>query len=244
MRRTWGRWMAKVTIWLLGFSALFTPVAAALQASFLLGLESYARGWTQAGQELVEEAAADPANTEARLIFGMMQWAEGRPEAAQSTLHGLYRDAGGELRPHLQVLMGRLFLDLNLPGRAEAVTREALAGHPELMLGQLTLGEALLAQGRPADALEPLAAARTGAPDLSAAYLLEGQAHATLGQWEEARRVLEDGIKVDPWSAPMHFTLGQVYEHLNERDRANHSYRRAAQLDPSLAASIPPAVNL
>src|SRR5690606_34075257 len=75
MRRSWGRWVARVTIWLLGSSALFVPTAAAFQASFLLGLESYARGWTQAGQELVEEAAADPANTEARLIFGMMQWA-------------------------------------------------------------------------------------------------------------------------------------------------------------------------
>src|SRR5690606_19263458 len=45
MRRAWGRWLARVMIWLVGLSTWGAPLVGAVQASFLLGLESYARGW-------------------------------------------------------------------------------------------------------------------------------------------------------------------------------------------------------
>lgn len=232
MRRAWGRWVARVMIWLLGLSTLGTPVAAAVQASFLLGLESYARGWTEAGEQLVEAAAADPQDHEARLMLGLMRWAGRRVEKAYTTLEGLIPDLPGEYRPHLEVLVGRLLLELDQVAQAEQVSRQVLAEHPELVLGQLTLAEALLIQGRTEEALEPLKTARTASPDLSRTYLLEGQALASLGRLEEAQEVLEVGVLIDPWSATMQLELAQVYEMLNLSDRAAHAYRRAAQLGP------------
>lgn len=232
MRRAWGRWMARLMIWLLGLSTLGAPGTAAVQASFLLGLESYARGWTQAGEQLVEAAASEPQDHEARLVLGLMRWAANRVEKAHATLEALIPDLSPEYRPHLQVLVGRILLDLDQVGQAEQVSRQVLEEHPELVLGQLTLGEALLVQGRTEEALEPLKTARTASPGLSRAYLLEGQALASLGRWAEAQEVLEVGARIDPWSATMQLELARVYEMLGETDRAAHAYRRAAQLGP------------
>lgn len=230
MRRAWGRWLARVMIWLVGLSTWGAPLVGAVQASFLLGLESYARGWTHAGEQLVEAAAADPHDHEARLMLGLMQWAGGRLEAAHATLDGLLSGLPERYRPHLQVLVGRLLLELNQVDQAEALSRQVLADHPGLALGQLTLAEALLSQGRREEALEPLRAARAAGPGVSRVYLLEGQVLASLGRADEAREVLELGARIDPWSAELQLALAQVYEMLALTDRAEHAYRRAAQL--------------
>lgn len=230
MRRAWGRWMARVMVWLLWISSLGAPGAAAVQASFLLGLESYARGWTHAGEQLVEAAASDPQDHEARLVLGLMRWAGNRLEKAQAALESLLPDLPAEYRPSIQALLGRLLLELDQIERAEQVSREVVQARPDLILSQLTLGEALLAQGRTEEALEPLKIARTGSPGLSRAYLLEGQVLASLGRWAEAREVLEVGARVDPWSGAMQLELARVYEMLGEADRAAHAYRRASQL--------------
>ncbi|HEY8530925.1 MAG TPA: hypothetical protein VIL08_01640, partial [Limnochorda sp.] len=142
MRRAWGRWMARVMVWLLWISSLGAPGAAAVQASFLLGLESYARGWTHAGEQLVEAAASDPQDHEARLVLGLMRWAGNRLEKAQAALESLLPDLPAEYRPSIQALLGRLLLELDQIERAEQVSREVVQARPDLILSQLTLGEA------------------------------------------------------------------------------------------------------
>jgi tetratricopeptide (TPR) repeat protein len=75
------------------------------------------------------------------------------------------------------------------------------------------------------------------------APLLEllGAIHGSLGEWSQARQVLEEACRLEPDSAPACFQLGWVEENLDEPERARESYQRALRLDPEFSEA---ALNL
>ena len=76
--------------------------------------------------------------------------------------------------------------DGDYAGAAAVFTELASSGGPNVQLeARLRLGQALIAVGRPADALEPLQSAASAHPETPATFLL-GRALATVGRCQEA----------------------------------------------------------
>jgi tetratricopeptide (TPR) repeat protein len=98
-------------------------------------------------------------------------------------------------------------------------------------------GAALLAIGRTAEAAAAFrgALAGAGAGDNIAAILGLAQSLRQLGEWGEARALLERGARLDPGNAQIVFALGLVCDDANDNAGAIAAYRRCVALRPDLA---------
>lgn len=152
-------------------------------------------------------------------------------EAENSYRHILARGPNAWAAGNLAALMTR-------SGRAadaEALLRDALAAAPceaeARATLELQLGIALRAQCRYAEALEPLARARTGG-DRRDAAIEYANVLQHLARFDDAAHVYEELLARDPLDLEVHASLNE----LSRRDGASFtSYDRAQQLRPRSA---------
>ena len=93
------------------------------------------------------------------------------------------------------------------------------------------LGELLCRARQPQEAIKlvsPLSGQSDG--EKARINLVMGWAKRQLGQLEEAKNFLQEGIKQDSTSPRLRFELGRIYQKLNDSERAMQTYFQALQL--------------
>jgi tetratricopeptide (TPR) repeat protein len=84
-------------------------------------------------------------------------------------------------------------------------------------------------------ALDYIKRAREAGDNSVDGYWVEGMSLAYLGEWNQARLVLESGLERDQGFAPLHVAMAYVFEEEGSLAQARTSIERALQLDPKLA---------
>lgn len=100
---------------------------------------------------------------------------------------------------------------------------------------QLRLANALMREGRPAEAAACYGHAIALAPDRADARYNLGVALRDLGRWAEAERQFRDALVLNPDHAEAHNNLGLTLQNQGRLDEAAACYRRAIALRPGHA---------
>jgi choline-sulfatase len=117
---------------------------------------------------------------------------------------------------------------------AARVYRDIAARDPENPLVNLRLADALLRAGRARESIAPFRKVVVGEPRTVDAHVGLATAYAQLERWEDARRVLEAALKIDPGSGQVQFNLGELARTSGDL-KAARSHYEAALKDPVTA---------
>lgn len=116
---------------------------------------------------------------------------------------------------------------------SENSLRDALAREPNSFDANRRLGIALLARGKPTEAIPYLArAAKINPKDDHNAYDL-AQAYAATGDYQHALEAAKSLVARNENDAAFHHLLGDVHENLSDPLDAVREFQRAAELDPT-----------
>lgn len=137
--------------------------------------------------------------------------------AARWYFLGLAFERAGRLGPAVDCLRKALRLDADLNG------------------GLRTLGQTLLNDGKPAEAIVVLDAATLKQPRDALLWRLLGLAHATTNQHRRAVASYLVSIEIEPLAPETHCDLGGSYEKLDRLDEAERAFTECVRLDPKVA---------
>lgn len=113
--------------------------------------------------------------------------------------------------------------------------RQHLRLHPEDAAGRLRLGNALLADGRPAEAALEYRSVLAADPDDGNAHFSLAQAFQALGRPDQAIAHYSEALRLIPEHVEAHTNMGNALFALNRAPEAVESYRRALALEPDRA---------
>jgi len=187
---------------------------------------------------LEKAVALDGANKDAWYYLGRAYYTKSRlAEARKAFLTVLDldpRDVKAENN------LGLIFESGGQPVAAIEAYRKAIAWqeqspHPSEQ-PYVNLGNLLVEQGRPAEAIGPLEKAVALAPDNAFCRLMVGVYYRKIGRLETARYELERAIQLDPENAVAHYQLGRLYTEIHAPDLARAEFERTAELKSRAAA--------
>jgi len=136
--------------------------------------------------------------------------------------------------PHLCYLQGLRLLCAHQVTAAVDCLAAAVAALPNHERAHVNLVRALLAAGRPQQALLAADAALALLPHHAELYFARGTALNGLGRPIEARDALQRAVALDPSHAPSHLNLGNACADLDDLEAAECHIRSALRLDPAL----------
>ncbi|GAC1434301.1 MAG: hypothetical protein NVSMB58_20240 [Terriglobales bacterium] len=121
------------------------------------------------------------------------------------------------------------------PDDAAAAYRTAIqwqdGAHKKDYVPFLGLGRTLLSQNKPREALPfALRATQLSPRDIPSLRLL-GKTYSALHKFALAKTALEEGVRLDPQNADLHFMLGQVYRRLGLKQQAETEFARYPSLN-------------
>ena len=118
-------------------------------------------------------------------------------------------------------------------GNAEGALQRALAVQPDSVPAMYLLAQLEHEEGMDLQAMELLVKAHKQAPENMDVILL--LAHLSMNQNfpEDALRLLEEGVKIDPKRPGLHAALGECYFRVGKTDKAIEEFRTLLRLDPS-----------
>ena len=103
---------------------------------------------------------------------------------------------------------------------------------PDHAHARLALGQLLLADDQPREALVHLRVAVAGLPESGAVRGLLAAALLAVGEVREALAEMDAAVARQPDSASLRFDRARLYEAMGDLDAAIDDYRRAVELDP------------
>jgi Flp pilus assembly protein TadD len=118
---------------------------------------------------------------------------------------------------------------------AARVYRDIAARDPENPLVNLRLADALLRAGHPREAIAPFRRIVDGEPRTVDAHVGLATAYLQLGRSDDARRVLEAALHIDPASGQVQFNLGELARVAGDMKTARARYETALR-DPVTAS--------
>ena len=171
-------------------------------AAFQLGFSLLNSGRRDEGVAALQRAVgAQPTHLPALTVLARIEMEAGRLDAAWGYLEPLYDSNSG--MPQVRQLVGRwhwqagnVATKIPDPARAESYFHAGVNVNPADPELQASLGVLLLTQGRFAEALPSLEAYHRLQPDNARSALFLGQAYASVGRVDDARRVLTQGENV------------------------------------------------
>jgi TolB-like protein/Tfp pilus assembly protein PilF len=160
---------------------------AEAHASLAHALCVYDFEWTAAEREFRRAISLDPWYTFARLAFAICLQDQGRFEEAITELEAAR--VADPLAPHVNAVLGRVYVNARQPDQAIAALHEALRLGPELDLVYQQLGHAYLQKGMQQEAITALRHAAELSGGRDSAHL--AYACAVAGQRTEAERIVD-----------------------------------------------------
>jgi predicted Zn-dependent protease len=193
---------------------------------FRLGHPAEAIPYLEKAHTAVERANIDP-----QYVLGLCYADVARYDDARHAFALQYGFAGDSAEAYL--LAGRLFLRREFRDQATVQANKALELNPTLPLAHELLGEAALARGDVAGAIQELEAERKINPLNGDLYDRLGDAYLRAGQYPEAQKALNRAVLLEPTATGPYLLLGQTFLKLNQPIQALHYLDRAAKMDPS-----------
>jgi predicted Zn-dependent protease len=181
--------------------------------------------------ENLEHAGILHANVEPEYVLGLCYSDVARYDDARHAFAAQYGFGGDSAEAYL--LAGRLFLRRELRNEAAEQAKKALALNPNLPLAHELLGEAALASGDLASAIQELEAERKINPLNGDVYDRLGDAYLRGGQYEDAQTALNRAVLLEPSATGPYILLGETMLKLKEPIQALHYLNRAEKMDPS-----------
>jgi protein O-mannosyl-transferase len=117
----------------------------------------------------------------------------------------------------------------------ERLWRDTLAKNPAAWMAHVNLGDLLLNNGRPAEAIPYLDRGLALKPDVPESYHSRGNAARAMGRPDEARTFYERSLQVDPRYAPAYNALGLLLLDQRKEVEAAEEFQRAARLRPDFS---------
>lgn len=158
-----------------------------------------------AKEELDQALELNPALTEAHNWLGIYWYRKGEPERAIEEYRTALEDPAYPRVSRARVLvnLGRLLLEEGdveaaIPTLSEATRAPLPSDDQVFVLSRLLLGEALIKNGRPDEALGTLERLLEGPRPAARALLLAGMAHRDLGELERAEDRLRQVLRQAP----------------------------------------------
>ncbi len=133
--------------------------------------------------------------------------------------------------------LGELHVIAGMPEEANKYIQPVLVQNPEDIEALELQGRALLGQGLPLRALDPLLAAQQLDPTVVSTQRLVGIACMQTAQWSCGEDALRAAIELQPGDPELHLELGQLYRTAGEEtwDRAQWHFQKTLQLAPQAA---------
>lgn len=206
------------------------------QAWLLLARVSVAAGdFGGAAAALARARAAGAKGPQVDALQARIWLSTGRAQALLAALdhHQIHLP-----QPDQALMQARALLGIGKPDQAIATVQPLLARQPTLIAAQDVLAESLAQQGKLAEALQRLDAARRLDPKSPEPLLLEGRIDQWLGQFPGAEQALMASLKRMPRSEPiLHrmtalIALTESRLALGQLDAATESYKALAELEP------------
>jgi len=199
--------------------------------------------WLQQGyrsQQAGEVAAADrcyrrvlerdPGNADAHYLLGALLGQHGDPAAAVGYLQQAIAAKADFSDAH--AALGNVYLVLENHAAAVASYERAVALDARNAAAYFNLGVVYQSGGRPAAALEAYTHAYALAPNLPKLLKNRTALQIELGQYDDARRMLEAVLSERPDDLEALKCLGSVLQNLHCPDQALAYYEKAHGLDP------------
>ncbi len=164
--------------------------------------------YAEAATEFRRAVAAKPDSVEARVNLGTVLGLSGDPSGAAEQFLEALRLHPQNVTAHFN--LGSLLVEEGAPAQALPHLEAAAAGRPQDAEARRLLARALRDAGRPQGALEQYAKALELAPGDEAARLGEAETLVRLERYGEARRKLEEGLKVIPGSGLLSHALARL----------------------------------
>ncbi len=184
---------------------------------------------------------ADPQNSSAVVLLGLLLDAQGRPDEALALLQGVPRNDAliGQVRD----VQGRILSDEKRLNEAYVLAASAAAA-PGAGVGDLSrLGDVFQAMKRPSEAADAygraitLARAQGVRTELWPMLLLQASALEEAKRWPEAKQALEQGLAIAPDQPLLLNFLGYAKLERGENiDAAEAMIRKASDLAPDDAS--------
>jgi tetratricopeptide (TPR) repeat protein len=168
-------------------------------------------------------------------VYGVMTFHRNALYASEITL---WADTAAKApeNPRARLHLGRALYDSNRIAEADEQFRRALQLQPSGNFdAQFDLGDAILREGRPAEAIGHLAEAVRLKPDSFAAQSSWGDALFAAGQVGPAMEHYEQALRLNPGYALAHYNLGNAEAQLGRMPEAIGQYEAALRLNPGYA---------
>ena len=206
------------------------PSIATLQAADA----AYNAGdWSTAGRLCTQLLAADPANSDALNLLGIIKAQSRQPVEAADLLKRAAAARPDSATVHNNY--GNVLRDLARHADAVDSYERALRiqpNHPEALCGR---GGAQQAMGRIDEALRSYEEALRFRPDYVEAHYNRGVALQDLGRFEQAAQSYARALKLQPSFADAHYNMGNVLHELKRFEEAVNSYDSALRIKDSFA---------
>jgi tetratricopeptide (TPR) repeat protein len=147
-------------------------------------------------------------------------------------------DASSDPGPELFFLLGRANLDGGRPEEAQKVVLEAARRFPSDLDLRVLQGEVLIVRGDFPKAREFYQALLKDQKDSPEAYARVSEALVRQKRFDEAERILRDGIRLHPSDDTLLFTRGAAMERMGRFGEAERSLARAIHLNPKNAMAL------
>jgi Flp pilus assembly protein TadD len=162
------------------------------------------------------QPATDPETAEALGALGYVQGPGGRGSGAD---------------PKDKVAVARMIARASGPFRDQAAAADAYraiaAKDPDNPLVNFRLADALLRSGRPREAIPLFRRVVAGEPRTADPFVGLAAAYADIERLDEAGRVLEAALAVDPRNGQVRYNLGEIARARGDRARARGFYESA-----------------
>ncbi len=182
---------------------------------------------------LKEAQTLDPENSRAWYLQAMIDFNEGRlDEASDAIVKAATQE---ETDPAVHANCAAIMNVCDRPMEAEASARFALELDPDMAEAYCSLGVALEAQGKTADARDNLNAAIARKPGYMEAILSLGNLSFRTGDYMAAVESFADAVRTAPENAMARTNLAIALRHLDELATAEQQCLEAIAFDPGYA---------
>ena len=210
------------------------------EALHLSGLALYAKDRpSEAASRIERSLQADGTRVEVWCNLALVYQAMGRRSAALAALReALRRD---DRQPEIWSNLAGVLLETGDAVGAENAARRALVLDPRHLASHYNLALSLEAQGRLKEALAVASDLVNVAPGNVAAAGLKAQVEVALGQFDEARATLDQGIADQsgrPAAAPLYYQRTSLEERQGDLVAAARSCEQALRLEPRDGAAL------
>ncbi len=207
--------------------------AADLESKEMEGVSLFRLGRPKEALPFLEHAhtGVESANIDPQYVLGLCYSDVGRYDDARHAFAAQYGFEGDSAEAYL--LAGRLFLRRELRDQATAQAAKALELNPRLPLAHELLGEAALARGDTATAIQELEAERALDPLDPDLYDRLGDAYLRNGQFSDAQQALNRAVLLEPSATGPYILLGETFLKLKQPIQALHYLARAEKMDPA-----------